>query len=121
MTSAEDLADSISAVGAAANQAGISLSDLNGYTTALVSATGIEGSEAGTALKSMISKVYRIGTEGIEDAGKTEVLLKEVGVAVRDNLTNSFRDFGDILQDIRDNWESYTNIEKMAIAQSVGG
>lgn len=48
-TSAEDLADSIGEVGAIATQTGVQLNQLNGYTTALVSSTGISGSEAGTA------------------------------------------------------------------------
>lgn len=120
-TSAEDLSASIGAVGAVANQAGISLDKLNGYTTALVSSTGIEGSEAGTALKSMISRTYRIGSEGVDDAGKTEILLNEMGVAVRDKLSGNFREFGAILQDVKSGWSSYSNIEKMAIAQSIGG
>jgi len=49
--SAEDLADSIGKVGAAAGQAGVKIEELEGYTAAIVSATGITGSESGTALK----------------------------------------------------------------------
>lgn len=46
---AEDLADSIGKVGSAAKQAGMTLEQLEGYTTAITSATGIGGNESGTA------------------------------------------------------------------------
>ena len=42
-TSAEDLADSIGKVGAAAKLSGVSIQELEGYTTAIVSSTGISG------------------------------------------------------------------------------
>jgi hypothetical protein len=53
-TSAEDLANSIGKVGAAARQAGTDIENLAGYTTAIVSATGVTGSVAGTALTNFL-------------------------------------------------------------------
>jgi TP901 family phage tail tape measure protein len=119
-TNVEDLAESISAVGAAAKQAGVSIQELEGYTTAIVTATGLQGSEVGTALKSMISRVYRIGPEGEEDAGKAEQVLNSIGVAVRKNATE-FRSFNDILSDISKKWNSLTNIQQQNIAQAMAG
>ena len=49
--SAEDLANSIGKVGAAARQAGVTMEELEGYTTAIVAATGVTGNIAGTALE----------------------------------------------------------------------
>jgi TP901 family phage tail tape measure protein len=97
--SAEDLADSISKVGAAARQAGISMEELEGYTAAIVSSTGITGSVAGTALKSIISRTYRIGTEGETSAGEVEETLAGIGVAVRDT-SKEFRSFDTIMADL---------------------
>ena len=48
-TSAEDLIGSIEKVGSVAKMSGVSIQELQGYTTALVSSTGISGDEAGTA------------------------------------------------------------------------
>jgi TP901 family phage tail tape measure protein len=118
--SAEDLAGSIGVVGSAAKQAGVSIQELEGYTTAIVSATGVTGDEAGTALKSMLSRIYRLGPEGEEDAGKAEALLNSVGIAVRASAT-SFRDMGDILTDVKDKWSTMNDAQKMSIAQQIGG
>lgn len=119
-TSAEDLSESIGKVGIAARQAGIEMEDLAGYTTAIVSATGVTGSVAGTALKSVISRIYRIGTEGAGDAGKAEMALKEIGVAVRD-ASGEFRDFDVILSDLSSKWDGLNNVTQMNIAQVVAG
>ena len=50
MVNGEDLANSIEKVGEAAAQTGTSMHSLNGITTGLVQATGLEGSEAGTSI-----------------------------------------------------------------------
>jgi TP901 family phage tail tape measure protein len=119
-TSAIDLADALGTVGSVASQMGVKIQTLEGYVTALVSSMGISGEEAGTALKSMISRVYRIGAEGAEDAGKTEEQLKKIGVAVRDSEGN-FRSFDKILEDVKSKWQDLTNVEKVATAQQIGG
>lgn len=118
--SAEDLANSIGKVGAAARQAGISMEELEGYTTAIVSATGISGSVAGTALKSIISRTYRIGTEGEESAGKVEATLAGIGVSVRD-VSKEFRDFDSIITDLSKKWDGLSNVTKQNIAQTIAG
>jgi TP901 family phage tail tape measure protein len=50
LVSAEDLASSISKVGAVASQTNMSIDELNALTTTLVSSMAISGDEAGTAL-----------------------------------------------------------------------
>jgi TP901 family phage tail tape measure protein len=119
-TSAEDLSQSIGKVGAAARQAGVSVQQLEGYTTAIVSSQGISGDEAGTAIKSMMARMFRIGPEGEEDAGKSEKTLKSLGVAVRDSV-GQFRSFDDILKDVKTNWASWGNVTQNNVAQVVAG
>ncbi len=118
-TSAEDLASSISKVGAAARQAGISMEQLEGYTTGIVSSMGIGGNEAGTAIKSFISRLFRIGVEGQEDAGKSEELLKSLGIEIRKNATE-FKSFDEILKEINRDWQNWSNVTKQTVAQQIG-
>lgn len=118
--SAEDLADSIGKVGAAARQAGISMEELEGYTAAIVSSTGITGSVAGTALKSIISRTYRIGTEGETSAGEVEKTLAGIGIAVRDT-SKEFRSFDSIMADLAKKWDTLSNVTKQNIAQTMAG
>lgn len=119
-TSAEDLAQSIGKVGAAARQAGLSLDELSGYTTAIVSATGVTGNIAGTAIKSIVSRLFRIGTEGEASAGKAEQVLQEVGVAVR-NASGDFRQFDEIISDLNGKWDGLSKVTKQNVAQTIAG
>lgn len=119
-TSAEDLAGAIGTVGAAAKLTGTSLTSLEGYVTAIVSATGISGDEAGTAIKGVMSRIYRIGAEGADDAGKTEELLNSMGIAVRKSATE-FRGMSNILDDVHNKWGTLTSTQKSALAQQIAG
>lgn len=119
-TSGVDLSDSIKKVGASAHLAGIQLNELNGMTTALVHNTGITGSEAGTALKTIVSRVYKVGKDGVDDAGQVERALKNVGVAVRDAQGN-FRNFTPIMNELHSKWGNLTNAQQEFIAQQVAG
>jgi TP901 family phage tail tape measure protein len=119
-TSAEDMTDGIDKIGAAAQQTGVQMENLEGYITAIVSATGLSGSEAGTALKSIISRVYRIGEEGAESDGKAMEALKGVGVEVT-QLNGEFRDFDTVLAELSDKWKDMSTAQKQNIAQAVAG
>jgi TP901 family phage tail tape measure protein len=119
-TTAEDLAEGIGKVGAVARQSGTSIQELEGYITAINSATGISGSEAGTAMKSIISRIYRVGEEGVMDAGKAEEALAEIDVGVR-NASGEFESAGTILKDLGEKWKTMSTIEKTALAQTVAG
>lgn len=119
-TNAEDLAASIGEVGAIANQTGTSLARLNGYTTALVASTGMSGSEAGTAQKSFMSRIFRVGSEGEDDAGDAEKALDSVKISVRD-VVGEFRNYDDIMDEIHSKWDGWSKATQTYIAQTVGG
>ena len=120
MVSAEDMSDSIGKVGSVAYQTGMSLNKLNAITTTLTSATGLSGSEIGTMEKTMLSRIFRIGEEGADDAGKTEEALNKIGIAVRKSATE-FRNSEDIIDDLAKRWTTLNGVEQVAIAQQVGG
>lgn len=115
-----DLLDALSEVGAVAYTSGAELEKVQGYITAIATATGESGSEVGSALKTIMSRVYKIGTEGIESEGKPEEMLKEMGVAVRD-AEGEFRDFSLILDDLNIKWQTMSDTQKIATAQTVAG
>ena len=68
----------------------------------------------------MMARLYKIGAEGIDAAGKPEKMLTEMGVAVRDS-EGQFRDFGAVMDDLNGKWGSLTQTEKIATAQQVAG
>jgi TP901 family phage tail tape measure protein len=120
MVSAEDLSDGIGQVGAVAYQTGLQIEELNGYITSMAAVTGKSGSELGVAMKSILSRLYRIGTEGASDQGKSEALLNSLGVAVR-GANAEFRSANEILEDLSKKWDSLTRIQKANVGQTLAG
>lgn len=118
--SADSMLEGLSQVGSVAKTAGASLEELEGYITSISVSTGDGGSEVGNALKSIISRIYKVGSEGIESAGKPAQALEEIGIAVRD-LEGNFRPINDILSDLNIKWKTLTETEKIYIGQQVGG
>ena len=118
--SSESMLESLSKVGSSAYTAGASLQELEGYITAVTVATGADGGEVGNAIKSLISRVYRIGKDGIEDAGKSEIMLNSIGVAVRD-ASGQFLKIDTILKDLNGKWKDLNDTQKIAVGQTVGG
>jgi TP901 family phage tail tape measure protein len=117
-TSAMDMADSIGAVGVMAKQTGMTLDQLNGITTALVSATGQSGNTAGVAIKTILARTYKLGEEG-KDSDVEEVLGK-YNIAVRDAQGNLIP-FMTILGQLDEKFKTLTQSQKMEIEQSMAG
>jgi len=67
-----------------------------------------------------MSRTFRIGPEGEEDAGKSEALLTKLGVSVR-NAQGEFRSFSDIIVDVNSKWGAWGNITQMNVAQTLAG
>lgn len=118
--SASTLSEALAHVGSTAYTSGAKLQEVEGYITAIATATGKEGSEIGNSLKSMMARLFTIGSEGIEAAGKPEKMLNEMGVAVRDAEGN-FRNFSTILQDLSVKWVDMSDTQKIATSQVVAG
>lgn len=119
-TTAGDLAQGIAQVGSVAEQTGVSIQQLEGYITAVTSATGKTGAEIGTTLKSVISRTFRVGSEGFADAGKAEDALNNLGINIR-KQSGDFKSFNTILTDLSQKWENMSKVQKLATAQSLAG
>jgi TP901 family phage tail tape measure protein len=117
---AKDLLNALAEVGSTAYTSGTNLKQVEGYITSIAVATGKSGDEIGNSLKSIMSRVYKLGAEGLESEGKPEKMLNDMGVAVRD-ASGNFRNFSTILGDLDVKWQKMSNTEKIATAQVVGG
>lgn len=118
--SASSMLSALSEVASTAKVAGADINQLQGYITAMSVATGKSGDELGNSLRSITSRIYKIGTEGIESAGKPEKMLNDMGVAVRD-LNNEFRPLNEILTDLNGKWKTMSETQKIGTAQTVAG
>lgn len=115
-----EMLSALSKIGSTASVAGASLQQLEGYIASLSVSTGKTGDEIGESLKSITSRIYKIGSEGIESEGKPEKMLQDMGVAVRD-LEGNFRPLNEILSDLSVKWKTMTETQKIATAQVVAG
>lgn len=116
---AEDLAASISKIGAASKIAKTDMQTLEGVITSIIQSTGIDGSEAGTAVKSFMSRIYRTDESDPEELGKTAKALKRI-VDVTVEGTNGLKPFGELLTEIAGKWKNLSEQDKIALAQSIG-
>ena len=108
---AQDLANSLKAVGAAAKVVGVDLNDLAGYVAAIGASTRKSGSAIGQSLKTMFARLPR---------KKVISVFENIGIAVLKNA-NQLRDLDNVLEDLHKKWGNLSSVEKANIAVTFGG
>lgn len=126
-TSAGGLAEGMSAVANNARIAGINMDKLLGILAVIGETSGESMSSVGTGVNAMLSRMGNIKLSRLkdyqnngEDLSNTETVLKGLGVSLRDSQ-NSFRNFGDVLDEVAGNWNNYDEVSQRAIASSIAG
>ena len=127
---AHDFADGIVQInegietsGEVARAAGMDLAEYASMIGLLVEKTGLQGSQLGNSIKTIITRTTRAGKilgidEGeISDAEKS---LKNVGIAVRET-DGEFREFQDTMRDLSEVWDNLSEVEKSNIAFNLAG
>lgn len=123
--SAADLAVAMSRTATGANLAGVSMDRLLGYLASVQETTQKSAETVGESLKTMFARMNNIKLGVfVDDDGEslndTEKILKEFGIALRDT-NDEFRAIPDVLDDIYARWDSFTTLEKSAIATAAAG
>jgi TP901 family phage tail tape measure protein len=117
------VSDAISESGSVAKQAGIDLSSYASMIGVLVEKTGLEGSQLGNALKTIITRTTKAskaaGTMD-EDLSKAEASLRAVGIQVRSS-DGEFRNFDDTMGDLAKKWSSLNDVQKSNISFNLSG
>lgn len=98
-----------------ASLAGAAGQDYKDFAVAigLMANRGTKGSQAGTSLRSIMS---RLAT----DTGNARTTLEKLGVQVFDTSGN-MRDFGDITNEARAAWKGLNDEQSLSYAKSIGG
>jgi len=107
-TDSRKLAQSLSDAGASAKALGVSFEELIGYATAL-HAAGYQAGEVGTFLSYMFSRLY--SNEAVK-------ALRDAGIEVMD-ANGKFRAASEILADLAKKWDTLTDKQRAAIADSI--
>jgi TP901 family phage tail tape measure protein len=109
--SSEDLAKSISRVGASAVSAGVSMNELMAITTAVQQKTARGGAVIGNAFKTIFTRIQR-----------TDVLqkLRNIGVAVTDMNGNMLSGM-QVIQNLANNFDKLSKSQQASVSESVAG
>lgn len=120
--SAIDVSDfgmSLSQVGAVANLAGVNFKD-TATAIALMGNAGIKGSDAGTSLKTMLSRLN-------PDTEKATQLMKDLGIMTKEgsnrfyDAQGNLKDLGTVSQILQDSLKGQTAQQKQAALQTLFG
>lgn len=122
--SVSGLAEGMSKTANSARLAGVEMDALLGYLAAVGEVTQQDMASVGNAFKTMFARYSNVKLNKlVDDDGESlndyERVLTRVGIQLRDNL-GSFRDFGDVLDEVQAKWSSLTEVEQSAIATALG-
>lgn len=109
--SAQDLANGMKMIGEQAQIVGVDINDLMGYITAINETTRKSGKAISMSLKSIFAGI--VTDQGVK-------AFQDIGVAVY-ATENTFRDMDNVLDDLRNKWDTLTNVQKTNIALTIGG
>lgn len=125
-TSAGDLAIALSKTAANAKLAGLSLDQVIGQLAVVNEVMQEDPESTGTFYNTMLSRMGMIKSgrlmdpESGESLSDVENTLSSLGIKLRDS-GSEFRNFGDILNEVGGNWESYSSVQQRAIASAFAG
>lgn len=123
------LAEAMSKTANSARLAGVDMDRLLGYIAAVGEVTQADPASVGTSFKTLFSRLSNIKLGRLEDENgeditqslnDAETVLNRVNIRLRDTAT-SYRDFGDVFDEIAAKWSSFNDIERNTIAMAFGG
>ena len=86
----------------------------------LMANSGIKASQAGTALRSIITRLATNAGATKSEMGALEILIKRLGVQFY-NADGSARDFGDVLAETREKWKDLDDETQTAFGKKIAG
>ena len=88
--------------------------------TGLMANSGIKGSEAGTALRSIMSRLATDAGASSKKLGALGTLTEKLGVAFY-NTDGTMRPFRNVIEDVRKKWNKLTKEEQANYAKTIAG
>jgi len=120
----EELSVGMSKVASAANNMGVDVDQLNAQLATIISVTKQAPETAGTALKTIYARIEDLKIGGEDESGvklgDVSSTLDEVGVHILDAQGN-LRDLGEVIEEIAEKWNTWTDAQQSAIAQAMAG
>lgn len=102
-----------------AGSMGISAEDA-AESIGLIANAGIKGSQAGTSLRAIITRLATDAGSSSKSLGALGVLVEELGVKFYDDYDN-VRDFSDIIDEARVKWQTLSDEDAATFAKKIAG
>lgn len=124
-TSFQEIATALTRTASSAQMAGVDFDTLSQYI-AVVSATSRKSAESiGESFKTIFARFQDIKQnkkvdELGEEISNVEGSFKKIGINIRKDKTH-FKDFSDVLTELKSKWSSLNDLEKTDIAKSLAG
>ena len=124
--SAGGLAEALSKCSNIANNSGVAMDRLIGYTAIVGETTQKSMSEVGNSFQALLSRMNNIkigrfiDDETGESLSDTEAVLNKLGIQLRDT-EDSYRSFDAVLDDVGSRWKDFSKVEQNAISVAIAG
>lgn len=124
--SAGDIATAMAETAASAEVAGVSMDKLIGYIATVSEVTQDGAESVGTFYKTLFARMGKVTAgdfvdpETGESLNDVEATLNEVGISLRISETE-FKDFGTVLDEVGDKWDTYDSVTQHALATAFAG
>ena len=124
-TSVSELTEALQMSSSSAQQVGVDFNELASMITVISSTTRRSGSSIGMSMKTMFARLsaIKLGKMFEDDAtniNDVEKALSLVNIKLRDSET-SFRDMGNVFEDIAVKWDTMNELEQSAVSTAVAG
>lgn len=119
----KDIAEAMQISASAASQMGVSYDSLAAIIATVGETTKQSASVIGNAYKTIFSRFYNLkaaGEEGAVELGQISNNLKKLGVDIMDSSGELIK-LDTVIQNVGNSWDTYTQKQKIAIAEQVGG
>ena len=84
----------------------------------LMANAGIKGSMAGTALRSIMTRISTNAGKTSSKMGALDIITKKLGVSFWDS-SGKMRDWGEFIDDVREKWAKLSDEEQVAYAKTI--
>lgn len=124
--SAGDIATAMAETATSADIAGVSMDKLIGYIATVGEVTQDGAESIGTFYKTMFARMGSISAGNFTDAetgesfNDVEIVLNRLGISLRAQ-NGEFKNFSDVLDEVAEGWENYSNVQQHAIATAFAG
>lgn len=123
--SAGDIATAMAETATSADIAGISMDRLVGYIATVKEVTQDGAESVGNFYKTLFARMGKVQSGAdVDDEGESlndvENVLRSLDISLR-NSEGSFRNFGEVLDEVGAKWESYDNVVQHQIATAFAG